>query len=233
MKKSFFTLSLLLASFASASAQVEIGHYRSSIPADFTYDHTPYVYTKDDNEYKIYDFSLNEVAYFVLENVESIDTKEFVNENGYGLKEELDVMLTQTLFNDDPDWEYVEKITEEETVEDDYYGSYPQIVTKEYLFKKTDGTIIGRLDGSKYSIARSYVFGKNFYFDVRDKHEDGSYTDRLYTIPQFRRLIAGEDPSRINAKVMDQKAATFDLSGRKVGSDYHGVVVKGNVKKIQ
>lgn len=233
MKKLFYPLAALLLTAAPASAQVVMENYGNGllgIPCQLTSAKVPYIIDTEEGLKKnghgkgtIYDHDLNKILTFEIpatDNLGYMDYTDLYDEDGFSLDVNGDLIVSQTLFNDDEDWEYINR--KEET--------YRLLA---YEVKKLDGTVIGTLDATKYWIDGIVKLGKKFYIVVEEDfapNSEGTY--KFYTIGEFRKLF--NPATRVAATpAMVKSGQTFDLSGRRTRSNAHGIVVKNNKKVLK
>ena len=203
MKRCIFVLTVMLGLFTTAKAQTFIGEMNDDfigvIPSCFTSSGHPYLLSYDsDNTIGIYqsDFTthLTDIDFgdVELEELEFVDLDIFAGE--------IDIILTQNLFNDDDYFEYFENEEEMVTYYDtvwywDYdYDSlmyevheytYPQ-VTSIYV-KSTNGSTVWSYspgNGTACSFDALIKFDGNYYFTVRTYDDNGDRVYRLYLISQ-------------------------------------------------
>lgn len=201
MKRCIFVLTVMLGLFTTAKAQTFIGEMNDDfigvIPSCFTSSGHPYLLSYDsDNTIGIYqsDFTthLTDIDFgdVELEELEFVDLDIFAGE--------IDIILTQNLFNDDDYFEYFENEEEMVTYYDtvwywDYdYDSlmyevheytYPQ-VTSIYV-KSTNGSTVWSYspgNGTACSFDALIKFDGNYYFTVRTYNDNGDRVYRLYLI---------------------------------------------------
>lgn len=229
MKKLFYPLAALLLTAAPASAQVEIADHLVGIPSVLTSAKVPYIFETDKELNKgfygggtVYDYDLNKILTVQIpstDHVYKLDFDNYFDENGFCLDVNGDLIISQTLFNDDEDWEYINGIEENYRLQT-------------YEVKKLDGTVIGTLDATKYWIDSFVKLGNKYYVNVEEYETENTSTYKYYTISEFRKLF--NPATRVAATpAMVKSSQTFDLSGRRTRSNAHGIVVKNNKKVLK
>lgn len=245
MKKIIFILAVLFICALSANAQKHVVDYDNleALPSQFTYAQTPYLlFTKEKEgsisdepeEVFIYDMNFNMISSFRFdEDAEYLDCDTYVDKSGYEHDVRSYSILTQTFFNDDPDWEYIVPVMREVTY-DDGYDSFTYMTVVSYTIKKTNGTVIGSIPADKWSVDYC-VFGDNVYVEIYERHEGDDYrTKYFYTLPEFRKLISN-DPNGVKpvaAMTQTISKEAYDLMGRKASDRHKGIVIKDGKKMI-
>lgn len=228
MKKLFYSLAVLFFCTLAANAQKEIigGKHLNSVPSFFTYDHNPHLLARHSS----YDEESESVSTSINIYDKSLNNVESVNMSGSFSNLELDVCLdknglryyvdnlylTQTFFNDDSDWEYIEPVYGIETV-------------VSYTIKKTNGTVVGSIPANKWT--RSVCVIDDVVYTKLEGEDDTYY---YYTLPEFRKLISN-DPSSVEpvpAMVCSVANEAHDLMGRKASGHHKGIVIKDGKKMI-
>lgn len=239
MKKIIYTFVALFACLSSVSAQkLFSSSFFVPVPSALTYDHKPYLcFIPEDSEDKyhgtltITDMSLNEIKTFEVDDMKRIYT-EYVDNKGIG-HDAWVVMLSQTLFNDDAEWEYLEPVYEERQFE-----YWTEKVCVAYNVKKTDGTIIKTFPAQSYESGEPKrlqicILGDNVYGVVDNYNEsDDSYSQSFYTIIEYRKyLFEGETGVKaVPAMTRTISKETYDLAGRKASGKQGGIVVRDGKK---
>lgn len=203
MKRYIMVLAVMFGLFTAAKAQTFIGEMNDDfigvIPSCFTSSGHPYLLSYDsDNTIGIYqsDFTthLTDIDFgdVELEELEFVDLDLFTGE--------IDIILTQNLFNDDEYFEYFENeeelLTYSDTIWywDDYYDSlmcevyeYEYYGTTGISVKSTNGSTIWSYspgDGKTCSFDALIKFDGRYYFTVRTYDDNGDRVYRLYWISQ-------------------------------------------------
>lgn len=236
MKKLFFSLAALFGCTLSVSAQkaAMLEGRMQTIPSYFTYNHTPYITTlqeDDDNIINIYDMSFNQISSFNLgkEDFDNFELKTIIDKNGVSFDVEFDdIYLTQTFFNDDADWEYIVPVKGGEPNEWGYF------YTESYTIKKTDGTVVGSIPADKY-IDEVWVINDVVYALTSEYDESTDKTNYYYyTVSEYRKFMS-HDASGVKpvpAMVRTVSNETRDLMGRKVSDRHKGIVIKDGRKSV-
>ena len=236
MKKLFYPLAALLLTAAPASAQVEIGDHLVGIPSVLTSAKVPYIFETDKDLNKgfygggtVYDYDLNKILTVQIpstDHVYKLDFDNYFDENGFCLDVNGDLIISQTLFNDDEDWEYINEVI-------DYSKTDVRLdPLRTYEVKKLDGTVIGTLVGYKCWLDAFVKLGNKYYVNVEEYETENTSTYKYYTISEFRKLF--NPATRVAATpAMVKSGQTFDLSGRRTRSNAHGIVVKNNKKVLK
>lgn len=238
MKKIIYTFVALFACLSSVSAQKVFHSDFYSVHSALTYDHKPYIcfipFDREENisgTVTITDMSLNEIKTFEVEDMASANTC-YVDNKGI-VHWERSVLLSQTLFNDDAEWEYLEPVYEERQ---DKGWTYEVCVA--YNVKKTDGTIIKTFPtqfdewGERKNL-EIYILGDNVYGVVGNYNEsDDSYSLSFYTITEYRKYLfeteAGVKAVPAMTRTISKEA--YDLAGRKASGKQGGIVVRDGRK---
>lgn len=246
MKKYFYLFVALITGAVSVYGQKEISISElRPIPAAFTYNKVPYLFFGIESSSRgvtgtceIYDYDLNKVASFDISDDIQYERFAFFNENGHD-GEGSDLCLSQTLFNDDEDWEY---ICGDYVASEGSFG-FISYTLQSYIIKKTNGEVLGVLDATKYQLSRPTILflGDNCFVCLGENLVDNGYgyfkptVYKYYTLTEFRKLIADNSSSvqAVPSFVMPANEQTYDLSGRKVAPGTKGIVVKNNKKFLQ
>ena len=133
--------------------------------------------------------------------------------------------MTQTIFNDDADWEYIVPVEGEYT--DKWGDTYTDIIS--YTIKKTNGTIMGSIPADKWNCRMSVI---NDVVYAINRGEDDNYY--FYTLPEFRKFLS-QDASAVKpvpAMVRTACGEAHDLMGRKVVDHQKGIIIKDGKKMI-
>lgn len=232
MKKFIFILAVLFICALSANAQkYAVPSSSKTLPSQFTYAQTPYLLFETAEEVFIYDMNFNMISSFRFdEDAVRLDCDTYVDKSGHEHEIENNIILTQTFFNDDPDWEYIVPVKEEVTSE---WGTYMKTVS--YTIKKTDGTVVGSIPEDMWFVDYC-VFGDNVYVEIYEPIEgdDDNYTKYFYTLPEFRKLISDDSNGVKPVAAMTQTISkeTYDLMGRKASDHHKGIVIKDGKKMI-
>lgn len=229
MKKLFYPLAALLLTALPASAQIEIGDHLYGIPSILTSAKVPYIFDTDNALNKsgngggiIYDYDLNKILTVKIPSSDSVyklDFENYFDENGFSLDVNGDLIISQTLFNDDEDWEYINTV----------FDNNETYKIKSLEVKKLDGTVIGKIDVSNIDYIGFVKLGNKYYIDVE---EYDTSICKYYTISEFRKLL--NPTTRVSAiPAMTKSNKTFDLSGRSAHSNARGIIIKGNKKVLR
>lgn len=245
---------VLLASVLSVSAQIVFpgNNIYSCIPSFATYNKAPLLMTAEDYSYaddvlrgncNLYDYDLNLVTSLTAnDNIIQLRLDEVLDE--HGLRFEIDkgyIPFSQTIFNDDEDWEYMEGVYEEKDVTNAWGMSYTVKALKSYKIKNTTGEVISTVDAAKYEIEYIIIIGKTILVKVgEDMHDDmlGNLVPsvyKYYTLPEFRKLV-GAASTGIEARpfmVAPAKDNVYDVYGRKASAGQKGIVVRNGKKALQ
>lgn len=203
MKRYFMVLAVMFGLFTAAKAQTYIGDVSDEligvVPSYFSSTGHPYLlYYSSDNTFSVYqsDFTthLTDISFgdTEIEELEFVDLDIFTGE--------VDVILTQNLFNDDDYFEYFENEEELVTYYDtiwywDYdYDSlmyeayeYESYQTTSIHVKSTNGSTIWSYspgNGTSCGFDALVKFDGNYYFTVRTYDDNGDRVYRLYLISQ-------------------------------------------------
>lgn len=220
MKKFFYTFVVLFACALTVSAQkVFESNEFGRILSYFTFNHIPYLTqtTYDDSNnkvYHLYNLEFNHIQTFVLEKRPAyLSINEYIDKNGISYGSQGSMYFSQTLFNDDEEWEYVD-------YEDEGYA-----------IKKLNGTVIGYISKNwtrEFCIINDVVY-------TYTKEEKGEYdvVYTYYTISEFRKLIGTETGVQaVPAFTRTISKETYDLAGRKSSDNQRGIVVKDGKKML-
>lgn len=237
MKKNFlYILVTFLVCTVSANAQKIVLGSLDAIPSFFTYNHTSYFNRKDADQCYIYDININLVETVRIEGKCTNLSVNYIDKNGLSFQMFNDMTVTQTFFNDDDDWEYMEPIYEEYM--DDW--GYMSKRLASYSIKKADGSVIGNIpaemeiDGfwiewdPEILVVSDVIYTRYYGMDYNDGHFKSYY----YTLPEFRKLITGNanDVKAVPAMVNTVSKEAYDLSGRKALDNQKGIIIKDNKK---
>jgi hypothetical protein len=203
MKKCILVLAVMLGFLTAAKAQTYIGDMSEEligvVPSYFSSSGHPYLlYYSSDNTYSVYqsDFTthLTDINFGDAE----IEELEFVDMDVFG--GDIDIILTQNLFNDDDYFEYFESEEEAITYYDtvwywDYdYDSlmyevqvYQGYQTTSIYVKSTNGSTVWSYstgNGTACSFDALIKFDGKYYFTIRTYDDNGDRVYRLYWISQ-------------------------------------------------
>ena len=234
MKKIILSLVAIFAYAASISAQIIITDYEflPTIPAPFIYNHCTYIYHENDGVIDLYDLNLNKVETVTIDEEDywEIDIIKSINGDGYDYDHSGgEIHITQTLFDDDADWEYMVPIWDTVT---DEYGTHEEAIG--ITVKKTDGTILGSFSIDKWGL--DVVIINNVIFPFTEVHNSdySGYTRYYYTLPEFRKFLFDDlnNVKPVPALTSTANKETYDLAGRKVSDSTRGLVIKEGKKMI-
>ena len=203
MKKYIIVLAAIFGLFTAAKAQTYIGDIGEeligTVPSYFSSTGHPYLlYYSSDNTYSVYqsDFTthLTDISFgdTEIEELEFVDLDIFAGE--------IDIILTQNLFNDDDYFEYFEN--EEELIT--YYDTvwywdydYDSLMYEAHVYqgyqttsihvKSTNGSTVWSYstgNGTACSFDALIKFDGKYYFIVRTYDDNGDRVYRLYLISQ-------------------------------------------------
>lgn len=225
MKKFIYTFVVLFACALTVSAQKAFtGRSVYSVPACLTYDHKPCLSVFGSEGMKpvtITDMTFNTIASIGVGGSDYITGLYLEYIDGNGIKHDSRrIYATQTLFNDDADWEYVEtEYLDNGTV---------------YTIKKVNGTIVGTFSGEKWSPNSEealFIIGDDVYVGRSNWQENKLY---LYTPTEFRRYLFGtaDGVQAVPAFTRTISKEAYDLAGRKASDNQRGIVVKDGKKML-
>lgn len=239
MKKLFYSLAVLLACTLSVNAQKVINGDLITIPSFFTFNHSPYFLgvNGDLNKHNpqitsidIFDMNFNKIESVNINDVVSGFDVHCIDKDGIGHDVKYaDAYLTQTLFNDDADWEYMVPVKGEVT---DKWG-YTYEETVSYTIKKTNGTVVGSIPADKWD-GDIYIIN-NVVYAVTTEEESGKdlYTYYFYTLPEFCKLMSNSnDVKAVPTMIRTSSKAAHDLAGRQVSESHKGIIIKEGKKMI-
>lgn len=245
MKKIILSLVTIFAFASSASAQIVIpSEDVNVIPSYFTLRNIPYLFFDYKNSEtgerscSIYDLNLNPIKTFVptIDICSSenrlycdvfIDSKGLHRDMNWGRT----FHLTQTFFNDDEDWEYIMPIKKEVT---DEYG-WTNIETVSYTIIKDNGEVAANIPVEKW-LDDIWIIDDVAYVHLHINQGNYTYTDLLYTLPEYRKFILDNTnsvkpvPAMTRTRTIDKD--TYDISGRKVSSNHKGIIIKNGKKMM-
>lgn len=203
MKRYIMVLAVMFGLFTAAKAQTYIGDLGEeligTVPSYFSSTGHPYLlYYSSDNTYSVYqsDFTthLTDISFGDAE----IEELEFVDLDVFG--GDIDIILTQNLFNDDDYFEYFENEEELLSYSDTVWywnDSYDSLMYEVYEYeyygittisvKSTNGSTIWSYspgDGKTCSFDALIKFDGKYYFTVRTYDDNGDRVYRLYWISQ-------------------------------------------------
>lgn len=239
MKKLFYSLAVLLACTLSANAQKVLNGDIMTVPSFFSFNHSPYILAVD-GDYDKYDAQINSIDILDMNfnKIESANINDVlaelnvrcIDQNGIGHDVKFaNSYLTQTLFNDDADWEYMVPVKGEIT---DKWG-YTYEETVSYTIKKTNGTVIGSIPAEKWN-GTVYIINDVVYAVTAEESDKDVEAYYFYTLPEFRKLISSNSNGvkAVPAMVKTLSKATLDISGRQVSENHKGIVIKEGMKMI-
>ncbi len=240
IKKLFYSLAVFFAFTLSANAQKVINGDIRTVPSFFTFNHSPYFLVADGYDDKKYEVHINsiDILDMSINKIESVNINDVVAElsvrcidqNGIGhdVKFAYHPHLTQTLFNDDADWEYMVPVKGEII---DKWG-YTHEETVSYTIIKNNGSVVGSIPVEKWN-GDVYIINDVVYAVTAEESDKGVEAHYFYTLPEFRKLISnGSNGVKAVPAFVRTVKTTHDIVGRQVSENHKGIIIKEGKKMI-